>query len=472
AKVRPEHFGTDRNVEDAEAVRRALGIPRWSVFGMSYGTTVAAEYLARHPGVIDAVVLDSLYPPDEFVPSVRLAQSRAIAQMLGECRADAACQARFPKLNPEAATRALAELDTQPLPFQLQGLRLTATEATVRGALHSLMYTEATARSVPWFLDAVVRRDGDTIAATLGQTLLAGDLVSRSDTSVSGLLGTDCRDRPRHHAPLVAGEGPTWMSLFNGLPHGACKAWPLGTPPGLPKGTSVPVLILSGAYDGFQIDANAVANAIGPAAQVVQIPHAAHTVIGAGKCPRSLVSNFIAAPKAVLNTSCMASMSAPPFLLDARPQPAAVALGARLQGSTPPPAALLAALGLICWLLAGLVLPVLRALGRRLRPAAFAPAAHPPVRGLWLAAMGAGFLSAVGLIAPLAGTVALNPGAATFGLDAGLAHVLWAWVAGGALALGVQMAALRRQQWLIAVAALGAVLMAVGALALGLAPWA
>jgi hypothetical protein len=68
--------------------------------------------------------------------------------------------------------------------------------------------------------------------------------------------------------------------------------------------------------------------------------------------------------------------------------------------------------------------------------------------------------------------VALNPGAATFGLDAGLAHVLWAWVAGGALALGVQMAALRRQQWLIAVAALGAVLMAVGALALGLAPWA
>jgi pimeloyl-ACP methyl ester carboxylesterase len=42
AGYKPEHFGSVRNVEDAESIRQALGIDRWAVYGTSYGTTVGA----------------------------------------------------------------------------------------------------------------------------------------------------------------------------------------------------------------------------------------------------------------------------------------------------------------------------------------------------------------------------------------------------------------------------------------------
>lgn len=113
--------------------------------------------------------------------------------------------------------------------------------------------------------------------------------------SLAALFATDCRDRARHHA-LAAGSGPSWMALFGGIPEGACRPWPLGTPPGLPAGTAVPVLVLAAGYDAFQPDAQAVAAAIGPAATALTIPRAAHVVRGAGACPRGIVAGFIADP--------------------------------------------------------------------------------------------------------------------------------------------------------------------------------
>jgi pimeloyl-ACP methyl ester carboxylesterase len=470
AGLLPEHFGTERNVGDAEAIRQALGIARWAVYSMSYGTAVAADYLARHPEVIESAVLDSLYPPEAFVPTVREAQGRAIDRLLEECAADTACAQRFPGLSRAQADGALAGLDAQPLEFHFQGQRYVANELAMRTALHGLFYSEATARAVPWFLDALGRRDGDALAPALGLPLFMGDFMTHAGGSVAGLMGTDCRDRPRHHA-VAAGSGPSWMSMFTGVQDGACANWAVGTPPTLPVNTTVPVLVLSAGYDGFQPDGAAVAQAIGPAATAITVARAAHVVRGAGECPRGLVSRFITQPKQPLDTACLAAMSAPDFVLDVAPRPELIATAARLQSGGWPWGVVLLLSGSVVWVLGGVLVPALLGSYRRLRRSHAAQALNPSIHLAW-AVVGLGVLAGVGLGVPLGVTFGVHPGAASFGLIPSLVPLLWLLpvAAVGAAVVGIQAA--RQRHWLSCSAALGVVLMSAGALGVGATPWA
>jgi pimeloyl-ACP methyl ester carboxylesterase len=60
--ARRAFFGTDDVVADLEDLRRALGVPRWSLDGVSYGTYVGERYALAHPSHVTRLVLDSVVP--------------------------------------------------------------------------------------------------------------------------------------------------------------------------------------------------------------------------------------------------------------------------------------------------------------------------------------------------------------------------------------------------------------------------
>ena len=107
-------FGTTVTVEDLERVRQALGVARWNVFGVSYGTTVAMTLLASHPDTVRSAVLDSLYPPDPYLPPWSKRVADAIEGFLAFCGRDGPCASAYPDL---AGTYrdALARLASNPL---------------------------------------------------------------------------------------------------------------------------------------------------------------------------------------------------------------------------------------------------------------------------------------------------------------------------------------------------------------------
>src|SRR5262249_3255137 len=60
--ARRQFFGTDDVVADMEALRKALGVDKWTLDGISYGTYVGERYALAHPEHVSRLVLDSVVP--------------------------------------------------------------------------------------------------------------------------------------------------------------------------------------------------------------------------------------------------------------------------------------------------------------------------------------------------------------------------------------------------------------------------
>jgi pimeloyl-ACP methyl ester carboxylesterase len=61
-------YTTQESVADIEALRQAAGYEKLVLFGVSYGTKVALEYAERYPQNVEALVLDSVVPPERADP--------------------------------------------------------------------------------------------------------------------------------------------------------------------------------------------------------------------------------------------------------------------------------------------------------------------------------------------------------------------------------------------------------------------
>lgn len=129
-----------------------------------------------------------------------------------------------------------------------------------------------------------------------------------------------------------------------------------GETPRWPVGTNMPLLVLAGGYDSFQPPAGNVVATLGPAAQLLEVPYASHSVRGAGPCPRELIGSFLASPDTALNTSCIGAMTPPPFLTAITPLSGPARVFFALAGGAAPPTVALGAVGaVVISLLAALV---------------------------------------------------------------------------------------------------------------------
>src|SRR4051812_41916214 len=54
--VKRDYYLSDDSVADMDELRAKLGIAKWSLYGVSYGTKVATLYAQRHPDRVDKLV--------------------------------------------------------------------------------------------------------------------------------------------------------------------------------------------------------------------------------------------------------------------------------------------------------------------------------------------------------------------------------------------------------------------------------
>src|SRR5690606_4117847 len=90
---------TEFAVGDLDALREALGVEQWNLYGISYGTRVAQRYAARYPERVRAMILDGVVPVSlPLGPAIAADAQEALDGIFARCAAEPSCAERYPEL--------------------------------------------------------------------------------------------------------------------------------------------------------------------------------------------------------------------------------------------------------------------------------------------------------------------------------------------------------------------------------------
>jgi pimeloyl-ACP methyl ester carboxylesterase len=306
-------YTTSAWVADLDAVRAALGYTKLNLWGGSYGSRAALEYMRRYPDRVRTAVLDGVLPPSVRVSlDVWPTRDAALSGIIAACRASPKCVAAHPD---PATTLAAIEEDLGPAgkaialtdPRTGETMSVTVTFDLVMGALQPLTYIPELGGLVPELLDRAANGDYGPLVATVD--IVTGNLSEQMNAALHYSV-TCAEDVPR----IGAGErssaldGVRARGLAN-LVIGVCDVWPRGDMPadfGAPVQSDIPVLLLSGGLDPVTPPAYAeeVARTLTNSKQIVASGFG-HIVSGQGCAPRLVASFVETAGFAGLSPSCL-----------------------------------------------------------------------------------------------------------------------------------------------------------------------
>ena len=326
-------YTTTAWIADLEAVRVALGYPRWNLWGGSYGSRVAQEYLRRHPDAVRTVTLDGVAPPAMVVPlDIWRTREQALAAVFDACAASPACRGAHPDVAGSLARieRALGpagrDMDVVD-PRTGAVLRHRITPDVVLAALQPLTYTPETASLLPEML--ALAAAGELAPLFAASPALSGNLAEQMNAALhfSVTCAEDVpRIRPGGEQAALAGLATRRLAEQT---LAVCGVWPRGRMPAdfaLPVQSDKPVLLLSGGMDPVTPPAYGTVVAQG-------FPNSRHVIargyghiVSPHACAPRLVGAFVAAGSvAKLPEPCIARLeksSRPPLWPDRLgPQP-------------------------------------------------------------------------------------------------------------------------------------------------------
>jgi pimeloyl-ACP methyl ester carboxylesterase len=292
-------YTTSAFVADLDDVRAALGYARVDLWGGSYGTRAAQEYLRRHPDRVRSVVLDGVAPPSLRIAfDVWSTRDDALDRVVAACQASAPCAKAHPDID-EAFAQLRRDLATgrdvtvrDPRTGEDRVLRVDFD--TLLAALQPLTYLPEAASLVPELLALAHRGEyGPLFAASLS---VVGDLPSEFSPALYYSV-TCAEDVPRiSPAERAHGVGDARIRALSARSIAVCDHWPRGTFPsdfGTPVASDVPALLLSGGLDPVTPPAYAaeVAKHLSRSREIVA-PGFGH-IVSAQACAPQLIAAFV-----------------------------------------------------------------------------------------------------------------------------------------------------------------------------------
>jgi len=303
-------FTTAETVSDIEAIRQAGGYEKLVLYGTSYGTKVAERYAQTYPGHVEALVLDSVVPPNGPDPLNR-PTIEAVPRILHELCARRSC-AHITHSPVDDLARVVARAERRPLrgrwidghgrPHRVRISSVHVLEILLEGDLEPALRAE---------FPAAIRSAANGDDAPLARLAERAQSVGESEAEAEG---EETFDTPLYYATTCEEELFPWnraappktrlaeaAAQIKRLPASAirpftrrdvlaisdmpaCAYWPYSTPAPAPVQApfpDVPALILSGEDDLRTPTSGAreVAAQI-PGSHLLVVPHVGHSVLG------------------------------------------------------------------------------------------------------------------------------------------------------------------------------------------------
>ncbi|MEV7570891.1 alpha/beta hydrolase [Streptomyces tanashiensis] len=319
--------GTESSA-DYDALRRALGIRQWNVFGISYGTDLALQYMRLHPKGIRSVGIDGVLPPSLAGGAVTWKAAReGFDSIFKTCAEQPACNTRYPHLK-ATFERLVVELEARPVtttvtvPGHPEPVKVTLDGGLL---VNWLTFASHVAAGVPRSIDELAHGNPQRIAEQYAGGKLSPQAIGRVSHGL--VFGVFCREwTPFESEADIIRAG---RRLFPSFPrsvlanapllswmHADCRAWDV--PPADPSirqrtYSDIPTLVLSGGFD------SQTAPSSGPYAArtlsrstAVTVPYVAHVVFADSPCAQVITRSFFATPTAP-DTGCLAGLRPPAF---------------------------------------------------------------------------------------------------------------------------------------------------------------
>ena len=157
-------------MRDFEAIRAQLGAEKVNLWGASYGTRAALEYMRQYPERVRTAVLDGVAPPDMALPvSFALDAEAALKSLADACARDERCRTRYPDFDQRISAllkRAESGIDIR-IPHPLTG----ATESfrldrkMLASLLRAPLYVPQLSSVLPYALAEAGRGDFTALVA-------------------------------------------------------------------------------------------------------------------------------------------------------------------------------------------------------------------------------------------------------------------------------------------------------------------
>ncbi len=296
-------YTTADTVADIEAIRQAGGYEKLVLYGTSYGTKVAEQYAQDYPSHVEALVLDSVVPPNGPEPLNR-STFAAVPRILRQLCAARACA--HITANPVAdLARVLRRSERGPLRGRAVDGQGDAHQVSLSAsALYEILlagdFSPFLRAELLTAVAAAARADTAPLARLIQSLSHAEGESEDFDTPLYYATTCEEQDFPWSRAAHPGARIAEAAAAARALPAsafapfsaadalqdsdiGACAYWPYTTPaPPVDDAPlpNVPALILSGADDLRTPTANAreVAAQI-PDAHLLVVPYTGHSVL-------------------------------------------------------------------------------------------------------------------------------------------------------------------------------------------------
>ncbi len=313
-------FTIRNSAADIESIRLAFGLDQIDLYGVSYGSRLAMEYLRDYSPAVRASILASPSPADRMVvmEDQYLGISESLRLIFEGCESDPACAGANPDLEAKLQ-QAFDSMNASPLSVSMPGpvtgetLEMPMDGYGFASLLQNTLWVGPTIPLVPSMITTAANGDPSVIEAVMAmqpyEPISFGITFTLFCQDVIPFRGEDeVRAGIEQHDLLPFVESGAIFGTET-LLYPSCEVWDLepSDPVSLePVSSDVPTLILSGRYDPITMpsEGDHLLETF-PNAQHVVLENASHGPSPAtGTCTADLMAAYLADIDAPLDTSC------------------------------------------------------------------------------------------------------------------------------------------------------------------------